>query len=111
MSAFAGIVAVLGLFGTVAVLSTSVVHGQAPSGDALAQLLRQGGYVMVMRHASSPREAPDKKIANADNVKLEACSYPGPWYGSRVKRHYHPMRLSISACRAFEPRFERRLQK
>jgi hypothetical protein len=64
-------VAVLGLVGTVAVLSTSVAHGQAPSGDALAQSLRQGGYVMVMRHASSPRGAPAKQTANADNVKLE----------------------------------------
>ena len=26
---------------------------------------------MVMRHASSPREVPDKQTANADNVKLE----------------------------------------
>jgi broad specificity phosphatase PhoE len=31
----------------------------------------QGGYVLVMRHASSPREAPSKDIANADNTKLE----------------------------------------
>jgi phosphohistidine phosphatase SixA len=33
--------------------------------------LRQGGYVLVVRHTSSPREAPDKQTANADNVKLE----------------------------------------
>jgi phosphohistidine phosphatase SixA len=33
--------------------------------------LRTGGYVIVMRHASSPRETPDKKSANADNVTLE----------------------------------------
>lgn len=26
---------------------------------------------MVLRHASSPREAPDKQTANADNAKLE----------------------------------------
>ena len=37
----------------------------------LVQRLRQGGYVLVMRHASSPREAPTKEIANADNPKLE----------------------------------------
>jgi len=33
--------------------------------------LRQGGYVIVMRHASSPREVPDKTTANPDNVKPE----------------------------------------
>ncbi|OFW14150.1 MAG: hypothetical protein A3H29_15220 [Acidobacteria bacterium RIFCSPLOWO2_02_FULL_67_21] len=71
MNGSVGVVATLGLAGTVALLSTSVVRGQAASGDALAQSLRQGGYVLVMRHASSPREAPDKQTANADNVKLE----------------------------------------
>jgi hypothetical protein len=30
-----------------------------------------GGYVIVMRHASSPRDVPDKRHANADNVNLE----------------------------------------
>jgi phosphohistidine phosphatase SixA len=44
---------------------------QTLSGEALVNALRQGGYVIVMRHASSPRETPDKKIANADNVNLE----------------------------------------
>ena len=33
--------------------------------------LRQGGYVIVMRHASSPREVPDKTAANPDNTKPE----------------------------------------
>jgi len=33
--------------------------------------LRQGGYVIVMRHASSPRDAPDPKTANPDNVDRE----------------------------------------
>jgi phosphohistidine phosphatase SixA len=40
-------------------------------GDALVKALRQGGYVIVMRHASSPREVPDKSTANPDNVKPE----------------------------------------
>jgi phosphohistidine phosphatase SixA len=37
----------------------------------LVGALRTGGYVIVMRHASSPREAPDKTAANPDNIKLE----------------------------------------
>jgi phosphohistidine phosphatase SixA len=41
------------------------------SGPALVRALRQGGYVIVMRHASSPREVPDRKTANPDNVNLE----------------------------------------
>jgi phosphohistidine phosphatase SixA len=44
---------------------------QTLSGEALVKALRQGGYVIVMRHASSPRQAPDKAAANPDNVKAE----------------------------------------
>jgi phosphohistidine phosphatase SixA len=40
-------------------------------GEALVKALQKGGYVLVMRHASSPREVPPKQIANADNSKLE----------------------------------------
>jgi hypothetical protein len=55
----------------VIMLGTEVSHGQTVAAEALVKLLRQGGYVLVMRHASSPREVPDKQAANADNVKLE----------------------------------------
>jgi phosphohistidine phosphatase SixA len=44
---------------------------QQLSGAALVDALRHGGYVLVMRHASSPREAPTRQSAEADNVKLE----------------------------------------
>ena len=47
------------------------IHGQTLYGPALAAALRSGGYVIVMRHASSPRETPDKQTANTDNVTLE----------------------------------------
>jgi phosphohistidine phosphatase SixA len=33
--------------------------------------LQGGRYVLVMRHASSSRQAPSKEVANADNTKLE----------------------------------------
>jgi len=42
--------------------------GQTLSGEALVEALRQGGYVLVMRHTSSPREAPTTASANADDV-------------------------------------------
>lgn len=44
---------------------------QTLSGDALVKALQHGGYVIVMRHASSPREVPDKQHANPDNTKPE----------------------------------------
>lgn len=44
---------------------------QTLSGSPLVTALRQGGYVIVMRHASSPPTPPDKDHANADNVRLE----------------------------------------
>jgi phosphohistidine phosphatase SixA len=45
--------------------------GQARSAEELIGLIRQGGYVLVMRHASSPREAPTREQANPDNLKQE----------------------------------------
>jgi phosphohistidine phosphatase SixA len=47
------------------------VPAQQLSGAALVEALRHGGYVLIMRHASSPREAPTRQTAEADNVKLE----------------------------------------
>ncbi|HEY2843735.1 MAG TPA: histidine phosphatase family protein, partial [Bryobacteraceae bacterium] len=44
---------------------------QQLEGQKLVNALRQGGYVIVMRHASSPREVPDAKSANPDNPKPE----------------------------------------
>jgi len=52
-------------------LLAGAVHAQTLHGEALVKALRQGGYVIVMRHASSPRDAPDAKTANADNVNRE----------------------------------------
>src|SRR5687768_12850394 len=52
-------------------LVTSVSGAQSkPSADLVAAL-RQGGYVLVMRHASSPRDVPTAQTAKADNPKLE----------------------------------------
>jgi phosphohistidine phosphatase SixA len=43
----------------------------APLKPGLADQLRQGGYVLVMRHASSPATPPDKSMADKENVALE----------------------------------------
>lgn len=49
-------------------LSSGTTYGQALSGEALIRALQHGGHVIVMRHASSPREAPSPQNADADNV-------------------------------------------
>jgi phosphohistidine phosphatase SixA len=71
MSATGNLLAMVGCVGAVSALAAGVVQGQARSSDALVASLKQGGYVLVMRHASSPREAPDKQTANPDNTKME----------------------------------------
>jgi len=59
------------ILGAATLLLAGNAHAQQLQGDALVKALRQGGYVIVMRHASSPREVPDKQTANPDNVKPE----------------------------------------
>jgi hypothetical protein len=51
--------------------SSGTTYGQALSGEALIRALKHGGYVIVMRHASSPREAPSPQNADANNVNRE----------------------------------------
>ena len=46
-------------------------HSQTLSGAALVHALKGGGYVIVMRHASSPRDIPDQQTANPDNLNRE----------------------------------------
>ena len=54
-----------------AVLALLIATPQTMSHSELVSALRSGGFVIVMRHASSPQEAPDTQTANPDNVKLE----------------------------------------
>lgn len=55
-------------------LLLSAAHAAGPellSGRALVHALQRGGYVIVMRHASSPSQPPDARTADAANVKRE----------------------------------------
>ena len=61
----------LGSIAAVMLTATGDAHAQTLSGEALVNALRKGGHVIVMRHAASPNQAPDKAAANADNVNLE----------------------------------------
>lgn len=75
---------------------TGSAHAQTLSGAALVNALRQGGYVIVMRHASSPREAPDKQAANADNVNLERQLDDAGRGGSvAMGRAFHDLKVPI----------------
>jgi phosphohistidine phosphatase SixA len=60
-----------GMIAAAILLLAGTSPAQPLHGEALIRALRQGGFVIVMRHASSPREVPSKQTANADNVKLE----------------------------------------
>lgn len=54
----------------IALLATSPLAAQTIPAATLSAL-REGGFVIVMRHANSPREAPDAASANADNTSRE----------------------------------------
>ena len=53
------------------VQAPAAVAGQTLSGGALLAALRQGGFVIVMRHASSPQQPPDREHASPTNVNAE----------------------------------------
>ena len=49
----------------------NTASAQTLTGAALVQALQHGGYVIVMRHASSPMQPPPKEQANPDNTNDE----------------------------------------
>jgi Histidine phosphatase superfamily (branch 1) len=55
----------------VGMLVTGTVQADPLSGVTLVTALRQGGYVLLMRHASSPPTPPAAGSAEHDNTKLE----------------------------------------
>ena len=58
-----------GLIVLLTLSTASVAHAQLLSGPALVKALQAGGHVIVMRHASSPSQIPEKP--NPDNVPPE----------------------------------------
>lgn len=47
---------------------SAVLHAQTLSGADLVEALRGGGYVIVMRHAASPRARPEESAASPGNI-------------------------------------------
>jgi phosphohistidine phosphatase SixA len=59
---------------TAAVVAIALLSGalaQPLADGELVNALRQGGYVLVMRHANSPRTPPDRATADPGNTTLE----------------------------------------
>ena len=52
-------------------IAVAPAHGESASAGDLVAALQRGGYVILMRHASSPSAAPNAAHANADNVHQE----------------------------------------
>jgi phosphohistidine phosphatase SixA len=62
----------LGLGMALAVLSApGMANAQQLAGKELVDALRQGGYVLVVRHANSPAAVPDRAAADPENSGLE----------------------------------------
>jgi phosphohistidine phosphatase SixA len=60
------------LFALLSVLLTATpLAAQTLPRNTLAAALRDGGFVIVMRHANSPRQPPDAASANPDNISRE----------------------------------------
>jgi phosphohistidine phosphatase SixA len=75
---------------------TRVGHAQPLSGEALVKALRQGGYAIVMRHASSPRQAPDKQTADADNTNCERqLDEAGRASATAMGRAYRDLKIPV----------------
>lgn len=63
---------VLALFMAGLAFATCTAVSAAPlTGMALVQHLREGGYVLLMRHAHAPAEPPEKGMAAPDNRNIE----------------------------------------
>jgi phosphohistidine phosphatase SixA len=59
------------VIGLILTMIGATASAQVVARDDLAAALREGGYVIVMRHASAPRALPDETTANPDNVNRE----------------------------------------
>lgn len=62
--------AFLGIISGVLIVAGSA-QTQQLQGKALVRALQRGGYVIVMRHASSPQTPPTKENADRQNINLE----------------------------------------
>ena len=57
-------------------ITVDLAQGESLAGKALIAALRSGGYVILMRHASSPRNPPESAQADIENVQREGTREP-----------------------------------
>src|SRR5579883_532006 len=55
----------------IALATTGAARAEQLGGESLVAALRQGGYVLVMRHTSSPTARPAKEAADPENTNRE----------------------------------------
>jgi phosphohistidine phosphatase SixA len=68
---------------------------QELQGDALAAALREGGYVIVMRHASSPREKPTTNVAPGNVERERQLDQPGLDSAAAMGKELERLRIPI----------------
>lgn len=59
------------LLAVLAAVAVGPARAGTTSGQPMIDALRDGGYVLLMRHASSPTARPDKAVADRQNTTLE----------------------------------------
>jgi phosphohistidine phosphatase SixA len=65
-------------------------------GAALVNALQRGGYVLVMRHASSPSEPPVRKSADAENTRDERqLDEKGRSRATAMGRALHELKIPV----------------
>jgi phosphohistidine phosphatase SixA len=78
--------------------AAGTVGAQSLAGAALVSALRHGGYVLVMRHASSPRTPPAPAAAAADNRNVERELDAGGRASARAMGEaFHTLGIPIGA--------------
>ena len=80
--------------------ASAVIAAQTPAN--LVATLQKGGCVIVMRHASSPREVPDAATANPDNTTRErqldqAGRASAAAFGDALRRLHIPIGKVLSS--------------
>jgi phosphohistidine phosphatase SixA len=75
----------------------SVEAAASLSGPVLASALKSGGYVILMRHASSPAKPPEKGAAQPDNLAVEReLDAPGRGSARAMGEALKALRLPIA---------------
>ncbi len=77
-------------------LAGAALQAQTLSGPALVKALHHGGYVIVMRHASSPPTKPNKEDTTLDNVFGERqLDEPGMQSATEFGKALHHLKIPI----------------